>query len=84
MRIILSDAGKKMDLILPTALIFSRLTVWLAMKLGRKYAGDVMKDIPPEALDALFAEMRRIKKKHGKWDLVQIESADGETVLIRL
>ena len=43
-----------------------------------------MKDISPEALTALFAEFRRIKKKHGSWELVDIESADGGLVKVIL
>ena len=69
---------------LPTNLVFSKGTAWLANHFGRKYAGDALKDIPPEALDALFAEFRRIKKKHGTWELVEVESSDGDRVRITL
>lgn len=69
---------------LPTNLVFSKATVWLANGIGRKYAGDALKDIPPEALDKLFAEFRRIKKKHGTWELVEVQSAEGEQVRITL
>lgn len=69
---------------LPTNLIFSKGTVWLATGIGRKYAGDAIKDIPPEALDKLFGEFRRIKKRHGIWELVEVESASGERVKITL
>lgn len=84
MRIRIKDDNHDLNLILPTALIFSRGTVWLANHFGRQYAADAMKSIPPEAMEALFAEFRRIKKKFGSWDLVDIESADGEKILIRL
>ena len=69
---------------LPTGLVFNKGTVWLANHVARKYAGDAMKDIPPEALDRLFAELRRIKGIHGSWDLVEVKSADGNEVLIQL
>ena len=84
MRIRIKAEEHDLNIILPTGLVFSRGTVWLANHFGRKYAGDAMKDIPPEALEALFAEFRRIKKKYGAWDLVEVESAGGEQVLIRL
>ena len=32
----------------------------------------------------LFAEFRRIKKKHGTWVLVEVESADGDLVNVIL
>jgi len=84
MRIRIKGHGQNRNIILPTGLIFSKGTVWLANHVARKYAADAMKDISPEALDALFAEFRSIKRKHGSWNLVEVESADGETVLITL
>ena len=69
---------------LPTNLVFSKGTVWLANRVGRKYAGEAMKEIPPEALDKLFTELRWIKGIHGSWDLVEVKSADGNEVLIQL
>lgn len=84
MRIQIKGSDRDMNLRLPTTLIFSRVTVWLANHVGRRYAGDAMKDIPPEALDALFAEIRRIKKEHNSWELVHVESSDGEQVSVIL
>lgn len=69
---------------LPTNLLFSKGTAWLAAGMGKKYAGDAMRDIPPEALEKLFEEFRRIKKKHGTWLLVEVESSDGDRVRITL
>lgn len=84
MRIKIKDEDTDINLLLPTNLIFSKGTVWLANHFGRKYAGDAMKDIPPEALDRLFAEFRRIKRKYKRWVLVEVESSDGDAVSIEL
>lgn len=84
MRIEIKDGVRNLTLLLPTTLLFSSGTAWLANTVGRKYAAEEMKDIPPEALNALFAELRRIKKRHGSWELVDVESADGEKVKITL
>lgn len=84
MKIAVKGGGHDLKLIFPTALVFNKGTVWLANQFGRKYAEDAMKDIPPEAMDKLFAELRRIKKKHGTWELVDIESASGELVKVIL
>ena len=84
MKIQVKAAGRNFTVPIPTGLIFSKATVWIANHFGRKYAGDAMKDIPPEAMDALFAELRRIKKKHGTWELADIESAGGEHVTVVL
>ena len=84
MRIKVKDEDTNLNIPLPTNLVFSRATVWLANRFGRKYAGDAMKDIPPEALDRLFAEFRRIKRQHRHWTLVEVHSADGAEVEITL
>lgn len=84
MRIQVKSEDTNIKLLLPTNLIFSKGTVWLANHFGRKYAGDAMKDIPPEALDKLFAEFRRTKRQYGHWDLVEVSEADGTEVKITL
>ncbi len=84
MRIRVISGKDRIHLILPTGLVFSRATVWLAERVGRKYAPGAMKDIPPEAMDAIFSEFRKIKRKYGKWDLVEVESADGDRVSVKL
>lgn len=84
MKIQIRDHEKRFTLILPTGLIFSRPVQYLANHTARKYAPEAMKGISPEALDALFTELRRIKKIHGSWELVEVDSADGEYVKIVL
>ena len=69
---------------IPTGLIFSDFTAWMVGTVGRKYASDALKDIPQDALKRLFQEFRRIKRKHKKWTLVEVHSADGEHILIQL
>lgn len=84
MRIQIKSDGMNLNIALPTKLIFGRWVVYLANTVGRKYAEESMKDISPAALDALFAEMRHIKDRYGKWELVDIESSGGEKVKIIL
>jgi len=43
-----------------------------------------MNSIQPHALEALFAEFRRIKDHYGTWELVDIESSGGEIIKIIL
>lgn len=83
MKIQIREAERNFYLNLPTNLIFSRLVLRLALKHSsinsRKIDG-----LTAEAADALSAEIRRIKKRHGTWELVEVRSADGETVKITL
>lgn len=84
MRIHIKSNRMNLTLLLPTKLILGRSVIYLANTVGRKYAGEHMNTISPEALDALFAEFRRIKTRYGKWDLVNMESATGEIIKIIL
>ena len=84
MKIRVKSAERNIHLYLPTNLIFGKGTVWLVNRFGRKYAENAMKDIPPEVLDRLFAEFRRIKRNHRRWELVEVQSSDGELIHIIL
>lgn len=84
MKIIVTTPEHDIRLGLPTGLVFGRGIAWLGDRVCRKYAPEAMAQIPPGALSALFAEFRRIKRKHGSWELVEVESSDGENVKIML
>lgn len=84
MKIQIRGSEQNLTFLLPTRLVFSKTVVRLANYFGHKYAGKAMAQLPPEALDALFAEFRRIKKVHGSWELVDVQSSDGESVRIIL
>ena len=83
MRIRVRSDGRNIRLALPTRLIFSKWFIKLGLRIGSKYSGQ-KQELPPEAVDALCTEIRRIKKKHGSWELVDVRSAEGDTVQITL
>lgn len=84
MRVRVKDEERAFTILIPTNLIFGKGTVWLANTFGRKYAGDSIKDIPPEVVDKLFAEIRNMKRRCGRWELVEVNGADGSYVSIVL
>lgn len=84
MKIRIRDGNHNFTLLLPTMLVFSKPSLRLINGVARKYAPDAMAPIPAEGMEALWAELRRIKKKYGSWDLVEVDSADGEYVKITL
>ena len=84
MRIQIKSGISRLNVWLPTGLVFGKITVRLANTIGRRYAADAMKNISPEALEALFGELSRVKKIHGKWELVDIQSSNGDMVKIVL
>lgn len=84
MKIIVKTPEHNIRFRLPTSLIFSKGSAFLVEKLGRKFSPESMVNIPPEAIPKLCDELRRIKKKHGAYELVEVESAEGEYVQIIL
>ena len=49
-----------------------------------QYAPEAMVEIPPEAIPKLCAELRRLKKKYGALELVELDTAGGDHVKITL
>lgn len=82
MKIIVRNQEQNLNLTLPTNLIFSKFVLKLVLKNSRHIAK--IDQIPSQAIDAMVDELRRVKKKHGSWDLVEVRSADGEYVKITL
>ena len=82
MKIQIRDDDRNFHLTLPTKLVFNRFV--LRMVLKHSSFGESVKALPPGAADKLIEELKRIQKKHGAWDLVEVKSADGETVKITL
>lgn len=83
MKVRICSGGRGFSVILPTRMVFSRGFLKFGLRFGRKYS-DAVPQIPPEAVDALCDEIRRIKNQYGSWELVDIRSADGEQVKVIL
>ena len=71
---------KAMDLRLPTALALNGLT---AMVFAPKLRAQGC-DISAVQLSAFFRAIRRYRRAHPEWDLVEVLSDDREMVRIRL
>ena len=83
MKIRVSSEDYRFCIVLPTRLLFSKGLLKLGIRIGKRYT-KVVPDIPPAAVDALCDEIRYIKRKHGSWELVHMESPDGSMVQIIL
>lgn len=83
MKIRIRSDGHNFSIILPTRMLFSKEILKFGLRIGKKYS-DAVPNFPPEVIDALCDEIKRIKKKHGSWELVNVKSADGEQVQIIL
>lgn len=84
MKILINDNGHTIRLAIPTGLIFSKPGIRLAIGAAQIYAPEAMEEFSPEAVIRLCDELKRIKKKYGSWELVEIHSSDGEHVQILL
>ena len=99
MRIKVKGNGHSFVIPVPTGLIFSKPSAWIYIKLLRKDSGraalhipgDVdismtqfFSNLPEEAVYAICAEIMRIKRTHGHWELLKVHSARGEEVSVTL
>lgn len=93
MKIIVKTGAHRIFLPIPTALIFNRsmMRIWLRMMRQSQQnvqlpeeAGTFLWNLPEESVLQFCDELRRIKRKRGSWDLVEVQSASGEHVLIQL
>lgn len=84
MRIRVHSEGFNLNLLLPTNLIFSDFMASIGGHVGAKYAGDAMKGMTPAQLRRLFREFRKIKRKYGSWELVDIQSSCGDIIKVIL
>lgn len=84
MKIRIRSGEQKISLYFPTWMITSKSMVKLWLRVSKKYSAEVP-DLPPRAVEALCDELKRIKKVHGSWELVDVCSADcGAQVNITL
>ena len=82
MKIIVTTGENDIRFGLPTGLILGRGSAVFAQYMAKKYSPEV--NLPDGALPALCDELRRIKKKYGTWDLMEVETASGQHVKITL
>lgn len=84
MKIQIREEDHHFCIALPTALVCSKTVLRIGMHFAGKHAPEAVQNIPPEAMERICTEIRRIKRRRGSWDLVEVESADGELVKITL
>lgn len=71
-------------LALPTRLLFSKTLLRLYNGPGRRHTEEELPYIPPEAMEAIYREIKNANRRLGRWNLLEAESADGDLVTIRL
>ncbi|HOD93632.1 MAG TPA: hypothetical protein PLT91_07190 [Clostridia bacterium] len=79
-----SKDEKNINLLLPTSLVLSNLTAVIAASAINKKIDKKDCEISSRDLCKLMAVMRKVKKKYGRFELVDIQSSDGDIVKIVL
>lgn len=82
MKIIVRTKEKKLRLWLPGSLLYGRISARIAIAAIIKYAPDC--GIPPKEMGLLLAALRDFARAHPGWQLVDLQSHDGDIIRITL
>jgi len=83
-RIKIKSDDKNINLYFPTRLLLNKLTARIAANAINSNSETNNLKLSAKDLEKIFAEINRIKRKYPKLELVNVESASGETVVISL
>lgn len=85
MKISFKSGSNKFLFFLPDFLIFSSLGAAFLTSGAKKYGGDSASVvITGKTMRMMRRSIRKMKKIHKNWNLVEVKSADGDNVLITL
>lgn len=83
MNVFIKEGGekpKKFRIILPTSLIFNRFTAGFAAKEAEKNGAKISK----KQMINLFKAVKKYKRRHKDWTLVEMISSNGDEVRVKL
>ena len=80
MRIVVKSSEGNIWLPIPSGLVFNPLTACFAPKFLKEQGVEITR---AQAI-AFVKELNRYRRKHPKWVLMEVESADGDYVKIKL
>lgn len=83
MNIQITEDGRNINISLPTNLVTSRFVLGFLLK-HAEINGRKLEGVSANAAGKLAEELKRIKQKHGAWELVEVYGSKGETVKITL
>ena len=85
MRIYVHDSdGTNINIRIPTGLFLNRLTAFILVKILHTLPGMPDVHLTGEQTYALIKVLKRYKWTHPGWKLVEVHSAEGDVVEIRL
>ena len=78
--VVKSHEGPNLWLPIPTGFVLNRFAAGFASKYLKEYGIDITKG---QAI-TFIRELNRYRRKHPEWVLVEVQSSDGEYVIIQL
>ena len=82
MKIIVRTKEKKLRLWLPGSLLYGRISARIAIAAITRYAPDC--GVSPQMLAAILTALRDFARTHPGWQLVDLQSHDGDIIKITL
>ena len=76
--------GPTITIPLPNAVLFSPTVLNFSLWLGDRFSRHSTPEIPPETVKKLCTAIKDYRKQFGSWELVHVESADGNTIIITI
>ena len=80
MKIFIKSDDKKMVLVFPNLIFFNAPM----LRLAENYSGGAMPHIPSKSVRKLRKTIRKMKKIHKGWELVDVQSSNGDVVKIKM
>ena len=76
------SGGPDLVIPVPNAILFSPKLLNWELQISGLSSSHTIPEIPPETVKKACAAIKEYRKDHGPWEIVRVESADGQTVII--
>ncbi len=78
-----ASGGPDLTIPFPNAMLFSPTLLSWGLKIS-KQNGNAIPDLPPETVKQVCKAIKDFTRRVGTWELVHVESAEGDTVIITI
>ena len=78
------DGGKEINIDLPNALLFSPTLLNNLIKFGVSHSDHKVPTLPPETTKQICTILKEYSRHHGPLELVRVDSAGGDQVIITI
>ena len=79
-----NEGGKGINIHLPNSLLFSPSLLNILIQFGVSHADHKVPELPPETVRQICTILKEYSKNHGPLELVRVDSADGDRIIITI